>query len=66
MCESDITHGSARKSIFVGFQTEVLPGTMLNPDGTVSMGVLSVKGVTMRVVEVDAVVMRDIMIGELC
>ena len=66
VCESDIAHGSARKSIFVGFRTEVSPGTTSNPDGTVAMGVLSGKGVTMRAVDVDAVVTRDIMIDEPC
>ena len=70
MCESDIAHGSTRKSLCVGSQTEFSPATMSNPDGTVSMRVSSGGGVAVQAVDVDVDVDvvggRGILIGEPC
>jgi len=70
VCESDIAHGSARKSICVGSQTEFSPATTSNPDGTISMRVSLGGGVAVRAVDidvdVDAVGARGILIGEPC
>ena len=66
VCESDITHGSARKSICMDPQTDVLPTTTSNPDKTISMGVSLGRGVDTWAGDVYAVVVRVIMIGDSC
>ena len=51
---------------------EALPGTTLNPDGTMSMGLLSGRGIAMGTVDVDVdadvdvVVVRVVFMGEPC
>ena len=54
----------------VGSQMEASPGTMSNPDGTMSMGGSSGRGVAMWTVDVgadaDVVVVRAISMGEPC
>ena len=66
VCESNIAHSSTRKSICMGTRTDVSPTTMSNPDETISMGVLSGRGVDAQAGDVDAVVVRVIMIGDPC
>ena len=54
-CESDIAQGCTRKSIRVGSLRDDSPGTTSNPDGMLSTGMSSGRGVAGRFVEVGAV-----------
>ena len=68
--ESDFAQASARKSIAVGsLLKDVSPGTTSNPDGVLSVGMSSGRGVVKRSVKVSAVnilIVWVILRGRLC